>query len=79
MEFLNGVANVTLIQGKSLTISDIPVGTLYLIEEINIPCGYKSKTTSPTSSTIEKNTTSMVEWENSIVVHETVYSMLQKR
>lgn len=70
-EFVDGEATVKLTSQTPITISDIPVGTLYSIEEIDIPYGYESKMTSPVTDTIKKDTTLTVDWENSIVVHDT--------
>lgn len=57
-------AEVTLKHGESITISGIPVGTLYTIQETSELYGYTSVTPVNASGTIVKDTTASVEWEN---------------
>lgn len=63
----NAVATVKLTCKTPVTISGIPADTNYSIEEINVPYGYSSDTSSPQSGTIEKDTTKEVEWKNFII------------
>lgn len=70
-EFTDGVATITLKNNGSLTIPDIPAGTTYTIKETDIPYGYESKTISPVTGTIVKDTTAAVNWENAVIVRKT--------
>lgn len=57
-------AEVTLKHGESITISGIPAGTAYTIEETSKLYGYTSVNPVNANGTIVKDTTSSVEWEN---------------
>lgn len=70
-EFVNGVANITLTADNPITITDIPAGTQYMIEETDVPYGYTSAEHESKNGTITVNTISSVTWENQADNRET--------
>lgn len=63
VEFTNGVATITLKGGESKTLTNIPGGTKYTVEETNAN-GYKLADSSGTTGTISAGTTKTASFTN---------------
>lgn len=64
--FLDGSANVAVKAGDSVTMTDIPVGYHYHVEEINLPDNYATPTYVGADGVIAKDTTAEVTCTNTL-------------
>jgi len=63
----HGVIYVTMKAGESIVIPDLPYGTTYTIEEVDLPAGWQLDTISGSTGSIEPNTTNTSTLRNKYV------------
>lgn len=69
--FTQGSTDITILGGGSTKISDLPVGTHYIISETNIPDGFHLSTISGSTGVINTNMTSNATLTNTYTVKPT--------